>query len=59
MNNKRIVINHILLNMNIIGDKKLMMKWKHIVDSSIEECLINSSKLSYVEFKGNLNNYII
>jgi hypothetical protein len=33
------LINDILQNLNGLGDKKLMIKWKHIVDNIIEDCL--------------------
>jgi hypothetical protein len=39
INNKFSLINNILQNLDKLGDKKLMIKWKHIVDSNIEECM--------------------
>jgi hypothetical protein len=39
VNNKLTLINNILQNLEKLGDKKLMIKWKHIVDSTIEECM--------------------
>jgi hypothetical protein len=39
LNAKFSLINNILQNLDKLGDKKLMIKWKHIVDSTIEECM--------------------
>jgi hypothetical protein len=39
VNSKFSLINNILQNLDKLGDKKLMIKWKHIVDSNIEDCM--------------------
>lgn len=39
INNKMTLINNILQNLHLLGDKKLMIKWKHIVDAVVEKCL--------------------
>jgi hypothetical protein len=39
VNHKFSLINNILQNLDKLGDKKLMIKWKHIVDGNLEECV--------------------
>jgi hypothetical protein len=51
INNKFILINNILQNLYKLGDKKLMIKWKHIIDESVEECM----KFNQMVYN---NNYI-
>jgi hypothetical protein len=43
--NKLSLINAILQNLEKLGDKKLMVKWKHIVDTSVEECMRANSMI--------------
>jgi hypothetical protein len=38
VNTKLSLVNNILQNLEKLVDKKLIIKWKHIVDASIEEC---------------------
>jgi hypothetical protein len=38
MNTRISLVNNILHNLEKLGDKKLIIKWKHIVDSSLEQC---------------------
>jgi hypothetical protein len=60
INNKFTLINNILQNLDKLGDKKLMIKWKHIVDSSTEECMkLNSMFFSFnnLEINDFSNNY--
>jgi hypothetical protein len=58
INNKCSLINHILQNLNNLGDRKLIIKWKHIVDSVVDDCLKQNSFHSYCEvgYASNLNN---
>ncbi len=38
INTRISLINTILQNLEKLGDKKLIIKWKHIVDENLEEC---------------------
>ncbi len=38
INTKLSLVNTVLQNLEKLGDKKLIIKWKHIVDSTLEEC---------------------
>lgn len=38
INTKLSLVNTILLNLEKLCDKKLIIKWKHIVDENLEEC---------------------
>jgi hypothetical protein len=42
VSSKLSLVNSILQNLEKLGDKKLIIKWKHIVDGSLEECYKNN-----------------
>lgn len=46
VNTKLTLINNILQNLEKLGDRKLMVKWKHIVDGNVEECIRHNNMMS-------------
>jgi hypothetical protein len=55
VNFKFSLINNILQNLDKLGDMKLMIKWKHIVDESIGECM-KKNMLNMVNMYKGIND---
>jgi hypothetical protein len=47
---KIVLVNIILKDLDKVEDKKIMMKWKYIVDSTIKECVMFNSFMNEVTY---------
>jgi hypothetical protein len=56
LSNKLNLINNILQNLCKVGDKKLTIKWKHIIDGYVEECMKYSNMILNNNMQGRVKS---